>query len=326
MEKDRKEPICRKGAIVPTYAQLQCLGVRLALAHHHVIQVSDLHLSAKRAYNQPGWEACLSYMVEERPDFVAITGDHVLDDPDDEADHAFARNELDRVPVPWAAIPGNHDVGDLNPHPYLGQPVDEVRLLRYGRFFGADRWVREFGPWRLIGVNAFLLGSDMAAEGEQDRWLRAIVADAPSRPTALFLHKPLCLTRLDDDSSPDVCVVPEGRRRLLAALDRVNLRLVASGHNHHYRTAVIGGVPMVWAPSTGQILRVPRPFRGAMRPGVVHYWFGDDGSVEFGLIEPRGMTATDITDLIARYGAMRSAPLLPIPSRPRSVVSAREPA
>jgi 3',5'-cyclic AMP phosphodiesterase CpdA len=284
------------------------------MARYHVIQVSDLHLSAARGYNQAAWEACLAHIAAEGPDLVVATGDLVLDDPDVEADHNFVRRELARIATPWLALPGNHDIGDANPAPYMGQHLDAERLQRYLRAHGSDRWVRELGAWRLIGINAMLPGSGLAAETEQEAWLRALVAEDRARPTALFLHKPLCIDRLDEDSSPDDCVLPEGRRRLLAALAGVDLRLIASGHNHHYRTLSTGGIAMVWAPSTTQIQRIPRRFRALLRPGVVHYWFGDDG-FEYGLVEPPGVVANDVTELVARYQAMRYTPPCPVTQR-----------
>jgi hypothetical protein len=51
----------------------------------------------------------------------------VLDDPDAEEDHAFARAQVERITVPWRAIPGNHDVGDTQPRPYKDQAV--IRTL-----------------------------------------------------------------------------------------------------------------------------------------------------------------------------------------------------
>ncbi|GLS36558.1 phosphohydrolase [Mesorhizobium tianshanense] len=284
------------------------------MKRHHVIQVSDLHLSEIRAYNQHGWESCLSYIAHENPDIVVSTGDHALDDPDCLEDHIFARSQLDRITVPWSAVPGNHDIGDLNPNPYQGQHVNHERIERYLGVFGTDRWTRELGTWRLIGLNAFLLGSNVQREEEQYDWLREIVSRDRTRPLAIFLHKPLCVERLDEDSSPNICVVPEGRSRLLAALGDANLRLIASGHNHHYRSFVIGSIAMVWAPSTAQILRMPRSFRALLKPGVVHYWLDDAGGIEFTLAEPPGIVPNDITDLLARYGAMRTVPHLPLES------------
>ena len=286
------------------------------MARHHLIQISDLHLSEQRAYNQDGWEACLAYIESEAPDFVAVTGDHILDDPDAEDDHLFAAEQLKRIPVAWAAIPGNHDIGDTNPHPYFGQHLSPARLKRYRDIFGYDRWCRDAGRWRLIGLNAFLFGSDLPEEDDQYDWFRAQTRKDPGRPTALFLHKPLCINSLYEESSPDVCILPEGRRRLMKSLQGVNLRLIASGHNHHYRSSTLGTMAMVWAPSTAQILRMPRDFRALLRPGVVHYWFDDEGGLEFLHAEPPGIAAIDITDFIDRYGAMRSAPMLPLQPPP----------
>lgn len=281
---------------------------------HSVVQVSDTHLSAERAYGYDGWLACLSYIREQAPNFVAVTGDLVLDDPDDEEDQRFTRDQLGQIPVPWAAVPGNHDVGDANPSPYMNQHVNESRLARYLRYYGTDRWVKDLGRWRLIGLNALLLGTGLEAEEEQYDWLSAQVLAEPSRPLAMFLHKPLCINRLDEASSPDVCVLPKGRDRLLQVLSGANLRLVASGHNHHFRTALIDGIQMVWAPSTSQVVQMPRPFRAQLRPGLVQYWFGDD-AVEFALVEPNGIEASDVTHLIASYRAMRFAPRLPVSAR-----------
>ena len=193
----------------------------------------------------------------------------------------------------------------------MGQHFDDARLFRYRATWGADYWARELGNWVIIGLNAFLPGSGLASESEQEDWLRQAIRSHEIRPTALFLHKPLCLDRIEEESLPDICVIAPGRDRLLSILRQANLRLVASGHNHHYRTLAVGRTQIVWAPSTAQILHMPRPFTALLKPGLVNYWLDDDGSLEFGLIEPAGMVATDITDLIARHRAMRVAPLLP---------------
>jgi 3',5'-cyclic AMP phosphodiesterase CpdA len=281
------------------------------MSRHHVIQISDLHLSGERAYNHRGWRACLDHIGRERPDFVAVTGDLVLDDPDHGPDHAFVRSELDRIPVPWSALPGNHDVGDTNPEPYMGQHFDPDRHRRYLDHFGQDRWLRELDRWLLIGLNAQLLGSDTPAEAEQSAWLADVLAADRARPTALFLHKPLCVSSLKEASNPDPCVIAEGRDRLLQIIAGVGVRLIASGHNHHYRTLSVGALTMVWAPSTAQIFHMPRQFRALPCPGAVHYWF-DGEDVEFGLVVPPGLVVNDVTPLIGEYGAMRHAPPLPV--------------
>ncbi|WP_084302105.1 metallophosphoesterase [Bradyrhizobium sp. WSM2254] len=281
------------------------------MGRHYIIQISDLHLSESRAYNQVGWEACLRYIANDEPELVICTGDHVLDDPDVEDDHEFAFRQLSRLRTPFVALPGNHDIGDCNPAPYLGQHVNRIRLARYRRIFGPDWWSREVGDWRLLGLNSMLLGSGLAEEQAQRSWMLETIQTENSRPTAVFLHKPLFVEQRAEPDVPDICVTAYGRDRLLKDLDGVNLRLVASGHNHHYRTLMVDGVQFVWAPSTAQILRIPRAFRALMIPGLVRYWLDDNGSIEFGLEQPPGMEASDITDMLDRYHAMRSAPLLP---------------
>ena len=281
------------------------------MIEYQVIQISDTHLSAERAYNHEGWLACLTYIRKHVPDFVAVTGDLVLDDPDHEGDQRFTRNQLGLIPVPWAAVPGNHDVGDASPCPYMDQHVDEQRLARYLKYYDFDRWTRDLGHWRLIGLNSQLLGTGLTAEEEQYEWLEEQIRADRTRPLALFLHKPLCIKKLDEKGVPDICVLPNGRDRLLKLLAGSNLRLVATGHNHHFRTALVDGIQMVWAPSTSQVVQMPRPFRAQLRPGLVHYWFSDD-AVEFSLVEPTGLEAADVTSLIESHRAMRFAPRFPL--------------
>jgi 3',5'-cyclic AMP phosphodiesterase CpdA len=282
------------------------------MQRHHVIQVTDLHLSAERAYNYPGWAACLAHVNRERPDLVVATGDFVLCDPDHAPDHAFVRSELGRIEVPWAALPGNHDVGDSGPRPYMGQWITPERRQRYLGHFGTDRWIHELGRWRLVGINAQLLGSGLEAEVEQQDWLRAALAEGGGRPVALFLHKPLFIHGPGEEDDPSWSVTRRGRAAILELLSAADVRLVACGHAHHYRTLMAGGIAMVWAPSTSQVMsnEVP-PFQAPQEPGVVHYWFADD-RVEFGLMKPAGLTPRDVTGIVERHGAMRHAPALPL--------------
>ncbi len=279
---------------------------------HHVIQITDLHLSAERAYNYASWIACLDHINIERPDFVAVTGDLVLDDPDHAPDHAFVRAELDRIEVPWAALPGNHDMGDTGPRPYMGQWITEERRQRYLGHYGADRWSRDLGDWRLLGLNAQLMGSGLSAEEEQLDWLRSEAEGAQGRPLALFLHKPLFVDHPEEAGDPVWCVLREGRRPALDLLSGSNLRLVACGHAHHYRTLNFGRTAMVWAPSTAQIINNEiAPFRGLHEPGLVHYRFEDD-KVEYGLVKPLGLAVSDLTEIVERHGTMRNAPAFPL--------------
>ncbi|HVZ02127.1 MAG TPA: metallophosphoesterase [Dongiaceae bacterium] len=276
-----------------------------------VIQITDLHLSAERAYNYAGWQACLDHINRMRPDFVAVTGDLVLCDPDHAPDHAFVRAELDRIDAPWAALPGNHDLGDSGPSPYMGQFITDSRRARWLAHFGADRWTRDLGAWRLIGINAQLLGSDLDTETEQNEWLDGVLHEAAGRPVALFLHKPLFVEHAAEIDSPVFAVTGAGRAPIMDLLAGTDLRLVACGHNHCYRTVQRGRTAIVWGPSTGQLVAEEAPYQGIHEPGLVHYWLDDDG-LEFALVKPAGIVASDNTRLVEQHRAMRFTPLFSV--------------
>jgi 3',5'-cyclic AMP phosphodiesterase CpdA len=75
---------------------------------------------------------------------------------------------LDGVPLPWFAIPGNHDVGDVGD---IAQPITTERRQRYADVFGDASWSVERGGWRLVGVDVQTLQGDGAAAGSLKEWL-----------------------------------------------------------------------------------------------------------------------------------------------------------
>jgi hypothetical protein len=76
------------------------------------------------------------------------------------------RRQLELLPVPWHAVPGKHDVGD-NPVPGMpgGLAVNDGRRERWLDVVGPDWWSVRAGGWLLLGVNAQLVGSRLAARG-----------------------------------------------------------------------------------------------------------------------------------------------------------------
>ncbi len=222
---------------------------------HRIVQVSDLHLSRKRAYHQDNWEIVLDWLAEERPDLVVVTGDVALNDPDETDDLVFAREQLERIPVPWRVIPGNHDIGDNVVSGGMTQRVDDARRRRWVELFGLDYWRHDLGGWTLVGVDAQTLNSEgLDAEAEQAAWLEATMADVPAeRPIALFVHKPLFKDRPSETAVSGDCLELEARNRLLAPFSGRNLRLVACGHKHQYRSFGLDGTIHLWAPATGMV-------------------------------------------------------------------------
>ena len=90
-----------------------------------IVQISDTHLSHRRAYAVPNVSAILDWIAADPPDLVVHTGDITADDPDDVAEADFARQLLQSAALPMVALPGNHDVGGFS-----GDRFDARRLGR----------------------------------------------------------------------------------------------------------------------------------------------------------------------------------------------------
>jgi 3',5'-cyclic AMP phosphodiesterase CpdA len=252
-----------------------------------IIHVSDTHLSPHRAYAQHNWDRFLEWIAIEQPDLVVHTGDVVLDSPDDETDRLFGRRQLHRVPGPWLAVPGNHDIGDSSPDPWMGETVTAERMQAYLSSFRFDSWVRQLGRWTLIGLNAQLLGSGLREEAIQWDTLQEGLATAAGGPCALFLHKPVFVEEPNETGDRDEAILERGRERLFEVTDGL-ITAIFSGHLHVYRQFVQSGVTYVWAPTTALISEeeLGPSHRGDLTNGCVDCELFDDGSLRATLVVP----------------------------------------
>ena len=251
-----------------------------------VIQISDTHLSAEHAFFRANNEAMRIWLAAEQPDLIVHTGDLGMDGAADAADLAMAATWNTGFAAPVMSVPGNHDVGDvatIRPE----QMVDDARLAAWRAHLGPDRWAVDQGGWRLIGLNAMLLGSGHAEEARQFDWLAdALGTDAP---VALFLHKPLFIDRPDEGPRGYWTVTPEPRQRLLALLAEASVKLIASGHLHIHRQLHHAGIDHVWGPAASFVCGDSQEdLGGARRLGAVVHEFGPD-RVTSHFIRPDGL-------------------------------------
>jgi 3',5'-cyclic AMP phosphodiesterase CpdA len=265
-----------------------------------VTVVSDTHLSPRAPEAGANWDAVVDHVDRTLPDLVVHLGDLTLDGANDASELRRARGLLDRLPVRWHAVPGNHDVGD-NPlaSQTNGQAITAERHEAWLDAIGTDHWALELTEWTLIGLNAQLFGSGLAAEDDQWSWLGARLGEMPAdRSTVLVMHKPLSASEHELALAPAYRFVPApARRQLERLLAGRATPLVVSGHVHQFRVLDIDARRHVWAPTSWAVLpdRVQARY-GAKRCGIVALTLDADGRTHVSLEEPAGLTQITLSD------------------------------
>jgi predicted phosphodiesterase len=269
--------------------------------------VSDTHLSRVTPEAQANWEAVLRYLAADPPDLVIHAGDLTVDGTHDGRDLSDARQQLERLPVPWRAIPGNHDVGD---NPRADQPddeaIDDERRDRWLATVGPDWWTERLDGWTIVAVDAQLFESGLAAEAEQREWLDDQLrgTDATER-VLLITHKPVAGPDDELATAPPYRFVPPATRAWLGELlATARVPLVVSGHVHQFRVLDLDGRRHAWAPTTWAVLPDDlQPTFGSKRCGFLSVELHDAGACEPTLIEPPDFRQlTLLRDIPSPYG------------------------
>ena len=248
-----------------------------------LLQVADLHLGANHEHHLDNWVKIVAWVQRERPDLVVANGDLVMEHPDDEEDHAFARAQVDRLGVAVRFLPGNHDVGDNILSGKMAQRVDADRIGRFRRHYGEDHWSLEAAGWGFVGVNAQLFGSmGLPEEAAQWSFMETAFGAHRGKPIALFIHKPLFLDHpaeadSDDPAIRQSCLDRASRTRLLALCRAHGVKLVSSGHKHQTRAFSLDGIYYLWGPSTACVNGAPAALHWGVREvGFIDYRFRPD--------------------------------------------------
>lgn len=234
-----------------------------------IAQLSDLHIRAPRdkVYGCVDTAAMLRQAVTRLkslatpPDLVLITGD--LTDRGQPQEYDHLRALLADLPYPLFLIPGNHD----------------RRIALRAAFAAADTRFPAEGPIQYV-VDDFevrLIALDSVDEGEHHgelgwerlRWVDERLAEAPERPTIIFMHHPPFHTGY-------------------AAMDRIACR------DGHQLGAVIEKHPQVQRVLCGHVHRpIQVPWHGTLgcvAPSTAHQMsldFRPDSDEQFTL-EPPG--------------------------------------
>ena len=155
-----------------------------------IAQISDPHirpegrLAYRRVDTAPFLAACVDHLVRmaPRPDVVLATGDLVDAGRPDE--YRRLRALLAPLPMPVYLVPGNHDDREALRDAF----ADHDYLAAAGPFL---QYVVESFPVRLVGLDTLVPGENGGLLGpERLAWLDARLAEAPDRPSVLFMHHP----------------------------------------------------------------------------------------------------------------------------------------
>ncbi|QRM32525.1 metallophosphoesterase [Microvirga sp. VF16] len=258
--------------------------------------ISDPHLSRERPFFQFNWEILIDELAQRSPELVIVGGDVTLDGATNWSDLEFAKEQLDRLPCPWLAVPGNHDIGDLVSCAKPSSRVTEERRAQYIQAMGRDFWSVDLANWRIIGLNSMVFTSGLSAEAEQEMFLERALAEADGRQVAILSHIAVCDNSLAEKDATG-WFMPEATREMFASyLASGKIKLFLSGDMHQSRDRVIDGVRHVWATSTAfvtDMMEEWRPkFGGRKRVGWTELQFGTDVVVK--MHEPRGMVDFDL--------------------------------
>ena len=261
-----------------------------------IAQITDTHLSdvdaadPKFGVRAENLRACIADInaLDPLPDAVIHTGD--ITQHGRAAEFAHARALLQTLEAPLYVTPGNRDGRDgvVGAFAVDGYIMPDYAFVHYA--------IDEH-PVRLVAVDS--LGDGIGPKGDfcHDRLaaLDATLAEAPARPTALFMHHP----PFDVPAAPDPFAYQ--RRRAVVDLATVVSRHkqvihIFAGHMHRPWTAMLGGVSASTVPSVAADLR-----HGSYLPTMakqpvyqIHRFDGDEGFVN----EPR-MPGSDAGSLRA---------------------------
>jgi 3',5'-cyclic AMP phosphodiesterase CpdA len=256
--------------------------------------IADTHLSVRSPECVANWHAAGRAVERLGADLTVNLGDITLDGQTHADELAYASRLMQKWPTEVRCVPGNHDLGDGSGE----SPFDERLLLAYRECFGPDHWVLQMGSWKLLGINAQLLGSDTAEESALWAWIEEQARPAADHEsTALFLHRPMLRSQSSEIARQGRYVSRTATERLLKGPMQPTLRLVVSGHAHQYLDTMVEGVRHLWIPSTAFILPDDMQSRiGEKLVGIGLLQLGEEAA-QFDLWCPDGMRRHDVSAL-----------------------------
>jgi 3',5'-cyclic AMP phosphodiesterase CpdA len=247
-----------------------------------IAQISDTHISTPGSRNDRVFRtpehltravAHLNALCP-RPALALATGDLV--ESGGAAEYERLREILAPLAMPLFLIPGNHD-----DRRNLAAAFADHRYLRDGGDF--LQYTVEDWPLRLVALDTLVPGeSGGRLCAERLAWLRARLAEAPERPTLIFMHHPPFATGMAAMDGMGL----DGREALAAVIrEHPQVERITCGHLHRSIVRRFAGTVACTCPATAHQIALDLPparrLATVMEPPacLLHLWLGEAGGL-----------------------------------------------
>ncbi|MCH8828297.1 MAG: metallophosphoesterase [Planctomycetes bacterium] len=239
------------------------------------LHANDSHLGTARSFRfRPAvnqrWAAIRRQMAEIDAAFLLHGGDLTRDGELHEFEYEQARDDLDALPFPTFAIPGNMDVGNKHtdrrgrkrPWDDRSLNMTATRLDLFASYFGPIHWTFLCRDVRFTGVFAAVAGSGLPQEERLWRLLEKLPSLPPARHHVAMMHywpfmesphEPVWdITKKEEYDNWYFSIDPPHRARLLDAFQAANVEILFCGHVHTGRPLqTVDGMRIYRTPAAG---------------------------------------------------------------------------
>ncbi len=186
--------------------------------------ITDIHVTEK---NKTPYEDLVNSVnsINENKDieFVIVSGD--LTEEGDNASLEKVKNTLDKLNVPYYAVPGNHET-----------KWSESGMTAFGKIFGSDRFRFDHNGYLFLGFNTgpVIRMMDGHVAPQDIIWLKEqLEAASKNKPVIIVTHYPLLEGDVDN------------WYQVTDLLRNYNVKVILGGHYHKNQLRFYDGIPAV---------------------------------------------------------------------------------
>ena len=219
------------------------------------IHACDMQPGSPRSFRfnprfMENWQTARKQLAEMAADLMLVGGDLTRDGSIHDFELETIKAELDALPYPYHAIPGNMDTGNKHASVDGATGREDTRLNvtaeqlnRFTKFFGAFPWSFVHKDVRFSGFYAAVAGSGLPHETQMWDWLENELPKASrAKHHIMMMHYPLFiddineptwdLTHSDEYTAWYFSINQPHRSRIFDAFKSTGVEMVVSGHIH----------------------------------------------------------------------------------------------